>query len=234
METITCEVVKDLLPLYVDGVLSEASRALVEAHLAACPQCKAEYERMRDSAVPMTGKRAAHEKAAFQRIRKKINTKRVCAVCLTAVLVAAIAAGLFYGVVVRESYVPYQDAGLYTEGSTLHTNAPFYRYFGFGSPEEGTVFIYLTTTVYESHKSQKEDTLIDVFHEETPPPDEDGTVNEVTQPAVNRVYYIPQEYVKLLRQGYWIPAESEADYLAKNQERLEELKEKSVLVWEAE
>lgn len=35
----TCAVVRDLLPLYVDGVCSGASAALVEAHLAACPDC---------------------------------------------------------------------------------------------------------------------------------------------------------------------------------------------------
>ncbi|WP_329886770.1 zf-HC2 domain-containing protein [Pseudoramibacter faecis] len=35
----TCAVVRDLLPLYVDGVCSEASAALVEAHLADCPAC---------------------------------------------------------------------------------------------------------------------------------------------------------------------------------------------------
>lgn len=35
----SCAVVRDLLPLYIDGVCSGASAALVEAHLAACPAC---------------------------------------------------------------------------------------------------------------------------------------------------------------------------------------------------
>ena len=41
---LSCEVVRDLLPLYHDGVCSGESRALVEAHLKNCPACRAELE----------------------------------------------------------------------------------------------------------------------------------------------------------------------------------------------
>ena len=39
--SLSCDVTRDLLPLYHDGVCSEESRALVEAHLKACPDCSA-------------------------------------------------------------------------------------------------------------------------------------------------------------------------------------------------
>ena len=35
MNKISCEIVRDLLPLYADDAVSDASRALVEAHLEA-------------------------------------------------------------------------------------------------------------------------------------------------------------------------------------------------------
>lgn len=38
----SCEIIRDILPLYADGVCSEASREMVEAHLPECPAC-AEY-----------------------------------------------------------------------------------------------------------------------------------------------------------------------------------------------
>ncbi len=41
MKQITCAVIEDLMPSYVDGLLSEESRALVEEHLADCPSCRA-------------------------------------------------------------------------------------------------------------------------------------------------------------------------------------------------
>lgn len=37
---IDCEIVRDLLPLYVDGVCSEGSRNAVAAHLEACEKCR--------------------------------------------------------------------------------------------------------------------------------------------------------------------------------------------------
>ncbi|WMJ83745.1 DUF3955 domain-containing protein [Oscillospiraceae bacterium LTW-04] len=39
---ITCEVVRDLLPLYHDNVCSKDSRKIIEDHLSTCPQCRAE------------------------------------------------------------------------------------------------------------------------------------------------------------------------------------------------
>lgn len=44
---ITCEIVKDLLPLYVDGVCTQESRKAVEEHLESCKTCQEMYGRMR-------------------------------------------------------------------------------------------------------------------------------------------------------------------------------------------
>lgn len=43
---ITCDVVKDLLPLYFDDVCSEDSKKLVDEHLANCENCRKELEYM--------------------------------------------------------------------------------------------------------------------------------------------------------------------------------------------
>jgi len=39
---ISCEIIRDLLPLYYDAVCSNESKALIEEHLAECDNCKAE------------------------------------------------------------------------------------------------------------------------------------------------------------------------------------------------
>ena len=41
-----CEVVKDLLPLYEDGICSDESRKIVEEHLNECKECYAYYKKM--------------------------------------------------------------------------------------------------------------------------------------------------------------------------------------------
>lgn len=47
----TCEIVQDLLPLYVDGICSEASKELVKRHLAECSRCKDEVKRLKDMEI---------------------------------------------------------------------------------------------------------------------------------------------------------------------------------------
>ena len=68
MSRMECDVVRDLLPLYVDGGASAESRALVEAHLALCPDCRAECEALKDPAyanlIQSTWALIGHEKAA--------------------------------------------------------------------------------------------------------------------------------------------------------------------------
>lgn len=47
MSKIKCEVIKDLLPLYVDGLTSDVTNAEIEEHLGECPDCKAILNAMR-------------------------------------------------------------------------------------------------------------------------------------------------------------------------------------------
>ncbi|MDF2858702.1 MAG: hypothetical protein K0Q87_4553 [Neobacillus sp.] len=43
---ISCDIIRDLLPLYHDKVCSEKSRKLVEEHLTSCNNCKLELEQI--------------------------------------------------------------------------------------------------------------------------------------------------------------------------------------------
>ena len=44
---LSCEVIKDLLPLYYDKVCSKESCSLVEEHLTQCPQCVHELQKLK-------------------------------------------------------------------------------------------------------------------------------------------------------------------------------------------
>ena len=43
---LACEIVKDLLPLYVDGIVSDVSQKSIENHLKHCTDCKEVYHNM--------------------------------------------------------------------------------------------------------------------------------------------------------------------------------------------
>ena len=42
MKKISCNIIKDILPLYLDGVVSDDTRQMVEEHLRTCDQCREE------------------------------------------------------------------------------------------------------------------------------------------------------------------------------------------------
>ena len=48
-ERIPCEVIQDLLPLYVDGLTREITSREIEQHLAGCGRCRESYEGMKAS-----------------------------------------------------------------------------------------------------------------------------------------------------------------------------------------
>ena len=49
---VSCEIIRDLLPLYLDGVCSNDSKAAIEEHIAACDGCRAELQAMQ-AALPL-------------------------------------------------------------------------------------------------------------------------------------------------------------------------------------
>ena len=87
-----CEVVQDLLPLYVDGALKRGSMELVEEHLKTCADCRDRLNRMReplalDAAATEPTKRNASNmtaKKAFKKVRNRVRT--VICVCLAVLL----------------------------------------------------------------------------------------------------------------------------------------------------
>ena len=68
---IACEMIKDLLPLYHDGVCSAPSRLAVEEHLATCENCTAELEAMKTD-IPLSIQKAnVKESQVIHKISKK-------------------------------------------------------------------------------------------------------------------------------------------------------------------
>ena len=63
MKKITCEIIKDILPLYVDDVVSADTRTMVEEHLAECESCKKEAEAMRTTAFAWIAAASASPRA---------------------------------------------------------------------------------------------------------------------------------------------------------------------------
>ena len=72
--TIDCNVIVDLLPLYKEEICSEETKILVEEHLAECADCRRLSEQV---TIPEVGKKEAPtETETFKKVGKKLKRGR--------------------------------------------------------------------------------------------------------------------------------------------------------------
>lgn len=48
---ISCKIIEDLLPLYIDEVCSEDSKKIIEEHLSQCSKCEENFKKMKMSYI---------------------------------------------------------------------------------------------------------------------------------------------------------------------------------------
>ncbi len=95
---LSCEIVRDLLPNYVDGLTSDASNEAVERHLKQCSDCRDLYETMKkEYQQPAMRQKDTElenqqEKTLFQKINYRLNKKVRC------VAIAGIAGVILAGI----------------------------------------------------------------------------------------------------------------------------------------
>lgn len=80
---IACEIIRDLLPLYAEDMVSEKSKEAVEEHLEECEDCKAFYQRM--TAPEPSVQFDVEEAKSFQSFVKKKKWSFGCKVALLSV-----------------------------------------------------------------------------------------------------------------------------------------------------
>ena len=90
-----CNVVRDLMPLVLDRVASDESRALVEEHMDSCEECRKQYEEMKADMPEET--RAEYEEEqrtiveALRKVKRQQKKRRIrkiallVAICMLAV-----------------------------------------------------------------------------------------------------------------------------------------------------
>ncbi len=84
MQEIDCNVVKDLLPLYTEGLASESSKKIVEEHIEGCTACKMELENEEEVIkIPRL--------ELFKSMKKKLNLKMIISSAATVLVIVYLA-----------------------------------------------------------------------------------------------------------------------------------------------
>ena len=101
-----CNVIKDILPLYVEDMVSADTREFVSEHLEHCAECHAEFERMQKSTEFVTD--IDTNIVPLKRIKKDLFIRRLQTIFFTAVLACAIVMVAF-GILTAPEFFPYSD-----------------------------------------------------------------------------------------------------------------------------
>lgn len=89
MSELPCEVVKDLLPSYSDGMTSEKTNELVSEHAACCDSCRKALEAMRENENASSAKEKAE--LDFLKKNRRIGVNRaVIAACCAIILACSV------------------------------------------------------------------------------------------------------------------------------------------------
>ena len=83
---LNCALVQDLLPLYVEDLLQDCNKKLVDEHLEDCADCQALLEQMREDAVSVR-----HGDDGLQKIRKRLRRNTYVVATVTAFVVIFLA-----------------------------------------------------------------------------------------------------------------------------------------------
>jgi len=103
---IGCDIARDLMPLVIDGIASDAAKAAVEAHAAGCAECERIMEAMREESelARQPALPEAQDTRFIQfcrRMEKRFTLRRVILALFAFLLAIAVIAGGF-------AYVDYQ------------------------------------------------------------------------------------------------------------------------------
>ena len=83
-----CSIVRDLLPLYAEGMLSEDSAAFVKEHLDTCKECRALSAGEEPSApTDADTEQRTGEAGVLRTLKKKLRKQTWCAIAITATVV---------------------------------------------------------------------------------------------------------------------------------------------------
>ena len=108
MSKLPCEVVMDLLPLYVDDVVSDVTKQAVEEHLQTCEKCRKEAETMSGRTLLPVNEHLQRTEARMMRgIRKRFFKKKVLVAVLSVLVAVAALAGVYTYMATTEIVAPY-------------------------------------------------------------------------------------------------------------------------------
>lgn len=233
---ISCKIIEDLLPLYVDQVASCESRELVEAHVQECTQCRKLLEEMqRENAFVLS--EINDEKRVLKKIRRVIRKRNVLAAVISAAIILAVLGEIGY-LYHRRIYFSWEGSGLQIEDNRLVSTERnnMGRFCSVISPDQKKEYLMMYESMEIRHRYPEEKNtgavVMDFNEYEKAGRRSPSEYVDETSPVsgIQEVYYVGPEYVGI--------AEKLWEYYDKDpalaEEKITELEANSTLIWKAD
>ncbi len=170
-----CNIIRDLLPLYAEKMVSADTTGFIEEHLKDCEACRKEYERIKE---PQPTREISHP-TPLLKLRRKMEIKRMQTIALTAVFVIALSVSAF-AVLDAPIYLPYSE-GIVTVGQlgdkgmllTFDEEVTDFDYMVYDDPDRGNFYccdIQAWTSLWDKWFSQGKGTLSATVTTQNPKP----------------------------------------------------------------
>ncbi len=111
-----CSIVRDILPLYAENMVSEDTAAFVKEHLESCPACRAELEKLRDPVEVQAEPQIDMDAAPLKRLKKALLMKKVQTILCTAAVLLALVLSVISFLTVPEYFAYSPELVTVTEG----------------------------------------------------------------------------------------------------------------------
>lgn len=105
-----CNIIKDLLPLYVDDLVSDDTRIFIEEHLSTCEECRKELSLLKSNLESTTNNITTEKDdvVLFKKFSLAIKSKRIFTGILSGVI-SIIVVILLYAYLTTPEYLPYSE-----------------------------------------------------------------------------------------------------------------------------
>lgn len=153
----TCAVVRDLMPLMLDGVASAQSEAFARRHMESCEDCRAAFARLPEDIARGQKDDVPPMRDVMRALKKQLSLRVVLVAALTTLMILAVIVVLFYCLTAPRWQVPCGE--LITE-SVRAEITPDTRRVSVGLREEITSAQHV---YYSMERAQEDGKLLNLY-----------------------------------------------------------------------
>lgn len=190
MKKISCNIIRDILPLYLDDVVSDDTKELVEEHLETCDACRMEADILgRNITLPTNRVIKLSDAEVVKKLKSRFLRKKVLVSILSVAAAIAVMIGIYALMTMKSSFIPYDS----TKIRIREEDGQFYA--SYGDNLAGSVIVHTMAVIdgeeqdvmifgyYETLWSKYIEPIFKKFQ------DDSGIVGLGDWPELDRIYY---------------------------------------------